>query len=225
MDTRRGCNAAPDEERWLFMGRDPCCPPSPEHRDDPGALFNEVERVVLLKVTALIALDEYQAAAATSSGGIHESEESLIHGSEDDRVESRLLLRIFSRSATASSRPGQRRDTTADLGGPRSVAPDPGMCQAPLRRQSPNHPWTQGATRTRPQHGRAAGAGALTSRTSKLSISDESSSDDDGCSSKDEQRLLAYKLAEMIFGGQLTSGVPATLGLAGVVSRNKTSCE
>ena len=32
--------------------------PSPEHRDDPGALFDEVERVVLLKVTALIALDD-----------------------------------------------------------------------------------------------------------------------------------------------------------------------
>jgi hypothetical protein len=42
----------------LFVGRDPCCPPSPEHRDDPGALFDEVERVVLLKVTALIALDD-----------------------------------------------------------------------------------------------------------------------------------------------------------------------
>ena len=58
MDTRRGRNAAPDEERWLFMRRDPCCTPSPEHRDDPGALFDEVERVVLLKVTALIALDD-----------------------------------------------------------------------------------------------------------------------------------------------------------------------
>jgi hypothetical protein len=55
MDSRRGCNAAPDEERWLFVGRHPCCPPLPEHRDDPGALFDEVERVVLLKVTALIA--------------------------------------------------------------------------------------------------------------------------------------------------------------------------
>jgi hypothetical protein len=52
MDNRRGCNAAPDEERWLFMGSHPCCPPSPEHRDDSGALFDEVERAVLLKVTA-----------------------------------------------------------------------------------------------------------------------------------------------------------------------------
>jgi hypothetical protein len=42
----------------LFVGRDPCCPPSPEHRDDAGALFDEVERVVLLKVKALIALDD-----------------------------------------------------------------------------------------------------------------------------------------------------------------------
>ena len=40
------------------MGSYPCCPPSPKHRDDPGALFDEVERVVLLKVTALIALDD-----------------------------------------------------------------------------------------------------------------------------------------------------------------------
>jgi hypothetical protein len=51
MDNRRGCNAAPNEERWLFMGSHPYCPPSPEHRDDPGTLFDEVERVVLLKVT------------------------------------------------------------------------------------------------------------------------------------------------------------------------------
>jgi hypothetical protein len=68
------------------------------------------------------------------------------------------------------------------------------------------------ATRTRPQEGRAVDAGALASRRSKPSISDddgvlsdsdsESSSDDDECSSKskhsrwpdlDEQRLLAYK--------------------------------
>jgi hypothetical protein len=39
------------------MGSYPCCPPSLEHRDDPGILFNEVKRVVLLKVTAMIALD------------------------------------------------------------------------------------------------------------------------------------------------------------------------
>jgi hypothetical protein len=57
MDNRRGCNTAPDEERRLFMGSHPCCPPSPEHRDDSGALFDEVERV-LLKVTVLIVLDD-----------------------------------------------------------------------------------------------------------------------------------------------------------------------
>jgi len=28
MDTRRGDNAALDEERWLFVGKDQCCPPS-----------------------------------------------------------------------------------------------------------------------------------------------------------------------------------------------------
>jgi hypothetical protein len=50
MDNRRGYNAAPDEERWLFMGRHPCCPPSSEHRDHPAALFDEVERVMLLIV-------------------------------------------------------------------------------------------------------------------------------------------------------------------------------
>ncbi len=44
MDNRRGYNAAPDEERWLFMGSHPCCPLSPEHRDDPGALFDEVAK-------------------------------------------------------------------------------------------------------------------------------------------------------------------------------------
>jgi hypothetical protein len=58
MDNRRGCNGVPNEERRLFMGSHPCCPPSPEHRDDPGALFDEVKRAVLLKVTALIALDD-----------------------------------------------------------------------------------------------------------------------------------------------------------------------
>jgi hypothetical protein len=52
------------------------------------------------------------------------------------------------------------------------------------------------ATRTRPQEGRAVDAGALISRRSKPSISDddgglsdsdsESSSGDDGCSSEDE---------------------------------------
>jgi hypothetical protein len=57
MDNRRGCNTAPDKEQWLFIGSHPCCPPLPEYRDDPGVLFDEVERVVLLKVTVLIALD------------------------------------------------------------------------------------------------------------------------------------------------------------------------
>ena len=33
-------------ERWLFVGKDPCCPPSPKHRDHPGALFDEVEEVI-----------------------------------------------------------------------------------------------------------------------------------------------------------------------------------
>ena len=46
VDTRRGGNAAPDEERWLFVGKDPCCPPSSKHRDYPGTLFDEVEKVV-----------------------------------------------------------------------------------------------------------------------------------------------------------------------------------
>lgn len=54
MDDKRGCNATPDEERWLFVGRNPCCPSSPEHRDNLGVRFDEVERVVL-KVTTLIA--------------------------------------------------------------------------------------------------------------------------------------------------------------------------
>jgi len=40
------------------MGSHPCCPPSPEHRGDPDALFDEVKRVGLLKVTALLALDD-----------------------------------------------------------------------------------------------------------------------------------------------------------------------
>jgi hypothetical protein len=59
MDIRRGRKAAPDEEQWLFVGRDPCCPPSPENRDYPGALFDEVERVALLKVTARTARHPY----------------------------------------------------------------------------------------------------------------------------------------------------------------------
>ena len=44
--------------KCVFMGSHPCCPPSPERRDNSGALFDEVERVVLLKVTALITLDD-----------------------------------------------------------------------------------------------------------------------------------------------------------------------
>jgi hypothetical protein len=57
--------AARLQGRWLFVGRDPCYPPSPEHREDPGVLFDEVERVVLLKVTALIA-DNLQGRSSTS---------------------------------------------------------------------------------------------------------------------------------------------------------------
>lgn len=57
MDNKKGCNAAPDKEQWLFIGSHPCCPSLPEHRDNPGVLFDKVERVVLLKVTVLIALD------------------------------------------------------------------------------------------------------------------------------------------------------------------------
>jgi hypothetical protein len=53
------------------MGSHPCCPPSPEHRDDPGALFDEVERVVLLKVTALIALDDlYRRSSKLEAGAM-----------------------------------------------------------------------------------------------------------------------------------------------------------
>ena len=53
------CHAGPDEERWLFVGGHRCCPPSPEPRDDPGSLFDEAERVVLLKVTALTTRHPY----------------------------------------------------------------------------------------------------------------------------------------------------------------------
>lgn len=58
MDTRRRCNTTPNEKRWLFVGRDLYCPPLPEYRDDPSALFDEIKKVILLKVTALIALDD-----------------------------------------------------------------------------------------------------------------------------------------------------------------------
>ena len=104
MDNRRGCNAAPDEERWLFMGSHPCCPPSPEHRDDPGTLFDEVERVVLLEVTALIALDNLyrrssnrQAAAMTTIEVMEASEaeqgrsSTSKHSRWSDLDEQRLL--------------------------------------------------------------------------------------------------------------------------------------
>ena len=60
MDTRRGCNAAPDKERRLFVGKDPCCPPSPEYRDHLGSLFDELEKVALLKVMALTARHPYR---------------------------------------------------------------------------------------------------------------------------------------------------------------------
>jgi hypothetical protein len=58
MDTRRGCSTTPNKERWLFVGRDLCYPLSLKHEGDLGALFNEVKRVVLLKVMALIVLDD-----------------------------------------------------------------------------------------------------------------------------------------------------------------------
>jgi hypothetical protein len=41
------------------MGRDPCCPPAPDPRGDAGAVFDEVESVVLLKATALTARQPY----------------------------------------------------------------------------------------------------------------------------------------------------------------------
>jgi hypothetical protein len=32
-----------------YVGRHPSCPPSPEHKGNPGSLFDEVKRVVSLK--------------------------------------------------------------------------------------------------------------------------------------------------------------------------------
>lgn len=62
----------------------------------------------------------YQATAATSSGGMRESGESLIHGSEVDRVKSHLLP----------------RDTTTELGGPRSAVPEPGKPECVTTQQT-----------------------------------------------------------------------------------------
>ena len=42
----------------VVHGKSSMLPSLTGHRDDPGALFDEVERVVLLKVTALMALDD-----------------------------------------------------------------------------------------------------------------------------------------------------------------------
>jgi hypothetical protein len=59
MDNRRGHWAASDEERWLFVGRHPCCPPLLKRQDDPGSLFDEAKMVALLRVMALIARHPY----------------------------------------------------------------------------------------------------------------------------------------------------------------------
>jgi hypothetical protein len=88
----------------------------------------------------------YQAAAATSSGGMHEREEIPIHGCLTLKtIESKVVYCLtFSQEMLPCPRGrGQSQDTTTDLGEPRPVAPDPRMRQAPLRRQSPHHPWTQ----------------------------------------------------------------------------------
>jgi hypothetical protein len=117
-------------------------------------------------------------------------------------LKSRLLPHIFSRSATVLDAGGRN-----EILSPTSEDLDLSLQIPGMRRHRTIH----GRKSTRPQHGRASGAGALTSRRSKPSISDdESSSDDDRCSSKDEprcshtskhsrwsdldeQRLLAYK--------------------------------
>ena len=50
MDTRRGRDDTQDEGGgWLLVGRHPCRPPSPEHRNDPGALFDETQKVATVK--------------------------------------------------------------------------------------------------------------------------------------------------------------------------------
>jgi hypothetical protein len=71
MDTRRGGNAAPDEERWLFVGKDPYCPPSPKHRDHPGALFDEVEKVIRRSYDVWMGRSEEAAIASLALGLLH----------------------------------------------------------------------------------------------------------------------------------------------------------
>jgi hypothetical protein len=76
----------------------------------------------------------YQAAAATSSGSMHESEEIPIHGYLTLKtIESKVVYCLtFSQELLPCSRGwGQRQDSTTDLEEPQSVAPV----------ADPNHQW------------------------------------------------------------------------------------
>jgi hypothetical protein len=77
---------------------------------------------------------------------MHESEEIPIHGYLILKtIESKVVYCLtFSQEVLPRPRDrGQRQATTTDLGEPQSVAPDPGMRQAPLRRQAPHQAWAQ----------------------------------------------------------------------------------
>ena len=52
----------------LFVGKDPCCPPSPKHRDHPGALFDEVEKVIRRSYDVWMGRSEEAAIASLALG-------------------------------------------------------------------------------------------------------------------------------------------------------------
>jgi hypothetical protein len=85
-----------------------------------------------------------RAAAVASSGGMHTSEEIPIHGYLTLKTVESKVVYCLTFSQEVLPRPRRRgQRLTTDLGEPQSVAPDSRMRQAPLRRQSPHHPWTR----------------------------------------------------------------------------------
>ena len=88
----------------------------------------------------------YPAAAATSSASTQESDEIPIHGYLTLKtIESKVVycLTFSQELLPCPQHQGQRQESTTDLEEPQSVVPDPGICQAPLRGQTPRRPWTR----------------------------------------------------------------------------------
>ena len=91
-------------------------------------------------------LDVSCQAAASSFSFAQESEEMPIHGYFTLKTVASKVVYCLTFSQELLPRPQrqeQRQDSTPDLENPQSVALDPGMCQAPLRRQTTRRRWTR----------------------------------------------------------------------------------